>query len=143
MTRARVFCNELVTITCSDGQSRTADPIRRRPHSSRCPPNLVLTMSSSLRVAVCLFPDVTALDFQGPMELFGLLSAKWLQIFGSRFKTLPSTTLETTYLSHDLEPVAPISGPLLQPSATYDVEEQFDIILVPGGLRSGISFQGK
>lgn len=92
-----------------------------------------MSYSSPLRLAVCLFPDVTALDFQGPIELLGCITPKRLRMTGHRFKTLPSTSIEITYLSHNLEPVEPMTGPLLQINNTYETEEQFDILLIPGG----------
>ncbi|KAF7315675.1 DJ-1 protein-PfpI domain-containing protein [Mycena indigotica] len=87
----------------------------------------------SLTAAVCLFPNVTVTDYQGPAELLGLLSS------ARRGRTvvsdkLPDFTIELTYLSHTLEPVKPKVGPRVTPERTYDdAQEQFDIILVPGG----------
>jgi len=86
-----------------------------------------------LRLAVCLFPAVTALDFQGPIELLGFLSPESLK---RRFTNPPSHSIETTYLSHNLDLVKPSSGPLIQPNASYSdsgPSNQYDIILVPGG----------
>ncbi|KAF7315676.1 DJ-1 protein-PfpI domain-containing protein [Mycena indigotica] len=88
---------------------------------------------ASLTVAVCLFPRVTTTDYQGPVELLGLLSAQKVKppILA---KNAPNFTIDITYLSHTLEPVQPIVGPRVQPDRTYDdAQEQFDIILVPGG----------
>jgi hypothetical protein len=92
----------------------------------------------TLRLAVCLFPEVTALDYAGPVELLSFISSKNLQSPMSPFQTPPSHVIETTYLAYTLDPVEPSSGPLLVPSMTYDTEEQFDIILVPGGEQSMI-----
>ncbi|KAJ7130855.1 class I glutamine amidotransferase-like protein [Mycena crocata] len=90
-----------------------------------------------LRVAVCLFPGVTTTDYQGPVELLGILSPKNRQrAINGVFKelTVPDISIELTYLSHTLDPVEPTAGPMVLPSITYDdAQEQFDIILVPGG----------
>ncbi|KAJ7772646.1 class I glutamine amidotransferase-like protein [Mycena maculata] len=92
-------------------------------------------MTQTFRVAVCLFPGVTATDYQGPVELLGILSSKNRQrALSGVSKDLPDLNIEFTYLSHSLEPVEPTAGPLILPSLTYDdAQEQFDIILVPGG----------
>jgi len=92
-------------------------------------------MAQPLRLAVCLFPGVTALDYQGPMELLGFISPKNLN--GSRNDIFPEPLLysiDATYLSHDLEPVEPTSGPQVLPNLSYGAAvSQYDIILVPGG----------
>ncbi|KAJ7902144.1 class I glutamine amidotransferase-like protein [Mycena olivaceomarginata] len=92
-------------------------------------------MTQTLQVAVCLFPRVTATDYQGPVELLGILSAKnRARALAGVSGTLPDLNIEFTYLSHTLDPVEPTAGPNLLPSLTYDdAKEQFDIILVPGG----------
>jgi transcriptional regulator GlxA family with amidase domain len=90
---------------------------------------------TTLRVAVCLFPRVTTTDYQGPVEVMGILSAKNRQraVLGVS-KDLPDLFIEFTYLSHTMDPVEPTAGPRVLPSLTYDdAQEQFDIILVPGG----------
>jgi len=89
---------------------------------------------SPLRLAVCLFPDVSALDYQGPIELLGCLSADVVN--RGFFPTPPSRVIEITFLSHNLEPVKPLIGPLVLPNASYsdtELTNQYDIILVPGG----------
>ncbi|KAJ7497581.1 class I glutamine amidotransferase-like protein [Mycena latifolia] len=89
---------------------------------------------TTLRVAVCLFPGVTTTDYQGPVELLGILSSKNRQRASGISKDLPDLCIEFDYLSHTLDPVEPTAGPLALPSLTYDdAQEQFDIILVPGG----------
>ncbi|KAJ7346926.1 class I glutamine amidotransferase-like protein [Mycena albidolilacea] len=92
-------------------------------------------MTQTLQVAVCLFPRVTVTDYQGPIELLGILSAKNRErALAGVSGTLPDLNIEFTYLSHTLDPVEPTAGPTLLPSLTYDdAKEQFDIILVPGG----------
>jgi len=95
--------------------------------------NSAATVPQPLRLAVCLFPGVTALDYQGPIELLGRLSPENLNIY---FPSPPSHSIETTYLSHNLEPLKPMTGPLVLPNASYSVTDpidQYDIILVPGG----------
>jgi hypothetical protein len=88
-----------------------------------------------LHLAVCLYPNVTALDYQGPIELLSFISA-------GRYSTLDrlgihsNYVIDATYFSHSLEPVSPVAGPSVQASRTYDevkADEQFDILLVPGG----------
>jgi putative intracellular protease/amidase len=93
-------------------------------------------MTVPLRLAVCLFPGVTALDYQGPMELFNFISSKQLSgPIGGLFPN-PPYSIDTTYLSHDLKPIEPFAGPWLLPSTTYgDTVGQYDIILVPGGMQ--------
>lgn len=93
-------------------------------------------MTQTLRVAVCLFPGVTATDYQGPVELLGILSAKNRpRALSGVSKNLPDLQIEFTYLSHTMEPVEPTAGPLILPSLTYDeAQEQFEIILIPGGI---------
>jgi len=78
---------------------------------------------------------VTTTDYQGPVELLGILSAKNRQrALSGVSENLPDLNIEFTYLSHTLDPVEPTSGPLILPSLTYDdAKEQFDIILIPGG----------
>ncbi|KAF7973439.1 hypothetical protein HWV62_15132 [Athelia sp. TMB] len=92
-------------------------------------------MSTPLRLAVCLFPSVTALDYQGPMELLGFLSPQNLERTRSRvFPTQPAYSIETDYLSHSMNPIVPVSGPHVMPTGTYGgTHTQYDIILVPGG----------
>ncbi|KAI5895404.1 class I glutamine amidotransferase-like protein [Schizophyllum commune H4-8] len=94
--------------------------------------------SPSLSVAVCLYPNLTALDYQGPIEFLAALSAKAKPfIFKEQADALP-TLGPFVYLSHTLEPVAPgfsgEAGPRMTPDKTYgEAKEQFDILLVPGG----------
>ena len=96
---------------------------------------LVMSDSRELTIAVCLFPDLTALDYQGPVELFGFLKQE--NIISRRFPTVPKYTLRITYLSHTLDPVPSSPGPDAVPQETYrntiSNNNQFDIILVPGG----------
>ncbi|KAL0061453.1 hypothetical protein AAF712_011676, partial [Marasmius tenuissimus] len=77
-------------------------------------------MSSELKVyclAVCLYPNATMTDFQGPIELFCCFNTTNRKLFGSFFKHLPD------------------AGPKVLPSMTYEegMKTDFDIILIPGG----------
>ncbi|KAK7025065.1 DJ-1 protein-PfpI domain-containing protein [Favolaschia claudopus] len=99
-------------------------------------------MTQTLRVAVCLYPGVTTLDYQGPVELLGMLSAKNREhaALATAGIHIPDVTIEFTYLSHTLEPVEPIAGPPVVPSLTYEnAKEQFDIVLIPGGMYNAAS----
>lgn len=89
-----------------------------------------------LNIAVCLFPNVTALDYQGPIELLGFLKTEMLEktsLFPS-----PKVSLRFTFLSHTLDPVTLSSGPDALPQGTYreviNNNQQFNIFLVPGGM---------
>lgn len=91
-------------------------------------------MAETLSVAVCLFPNVTSLDYQGPVELFGFLTPDRSQ---KHLPSNPTITFKLTYLSHTLDPIKPLSGPTLLPDLTYNsvITDgiQYDILLVPGG----------
>jgi hypothetical protein len=93
------------------------------------------TMSTSvLSLAVCLFDGVCTTDFQGPIELLGFISPKALQ---SKRRPIDSQyAIDTTYLAPSIDPVKTMAGPALVPTRTYAsvvTDEQFDIIVVPGG----------
>jgi putative intracellular protease/amidase len=98
-------------------------------------------MAQPLRLAVCLFSGVTALDYQGPIELLKFISPKYLGSSRSViFPSPPAYSIDVTYLSHNLEPIEPAGGPLILPDASYDATStgsttQYDIILVPGGTQ--------
>ncbi|KAJ6625892.1 class I glutamine amidotransferase-like protein [Mycena sp. CBHHK59/15] len=77
----------------------------------------------TFRVAVCLYQRVTMTDFQGPVELLGILSSNNREraLNGIRphvSKDLPDLNIEFTYLSHTMDPVQPTAGPLILPSLT-------------------------
>lgn len=90
-----------------------------------------------LKLAVCLFPDLTLLDFAGPVQVFALLEPKNVQAHSAMYPTLPPVQVETTYLSHNRAPVVGDAGPAFIPHRTYgevlENFEQYDILLVPGG----------
>ncbi len=91
-----------------------------------------------LRLAVCLFEDVTSLDYQGPIALFGCMEPDFVNKY---LQDLPSSAglkylLEIVYLAHSLGPVKSSPGPPVVPSRRYDDitgSEQFNILLIPGG----------
>jgi hypothetical protein len=93
------------------------------------------------KLAVCLYPKLTTLDFQGPLELIGGLSVENLKTYGSLLPSLPDCAVETEYLSHSMDPVHPGTGPDLVPTKTYSdmMDTQFDIIMIPGGPRTSFS----
>ncbi|KIM83437.1 hypothetical protein PILCRDRAFT_88218 [Piloderma croceum F 1598] len=99
-------------------------------------------MAQPLRLAVCLFSGVTALDYQGPIELLKFVSPKYLSSSRSvMFPIPPAYSIDVTYLSHNLEPIEPAAGPLILPDASYDTtgsKTQYDIILVPGGAHAAL-----
>lgn len=87
-----------------------------------------------LKLSVCLFNNVTALDYLGPIEQLGFLSeaAPVTGQYGSS-----AVLLRISYLAPTLDPVKPSRGPYVLPTATYaqmrDSGEQADILLLPGG----------
>lgn len=89
---------------------------------------------TTLKVAVCLFTDVTNLDFVGPVELLSFLSPE--PIKHGYIKS--DLMLEPTYFHYDNKPFRGSHvGPLVTPDRAYDDlkdGEQFDIILIPGGM---------
>lgn len=91
----------------------------------------------TLRLAVCLFPGVCALDYQGPIELLGFLSP----VSPNRLPSSPKFLLEITYLAPEKDVqaggVTPVRGPKVFADATYEEiiakGEQFNVVLIPGG----------
>ena len=90
-----------------------------------------------LTLAVCLFDYVTAIDFQGPMDLIGSISP-WM-VFNPP-KAVGSlgakVAVDAVYLGPTVDPVKPVAGPQMIPTRTYDSVkegEQFDILLIPCG----------
>lgn len=92
----------------------------------------------TLRLAVCLFPDLTILDFVGPVQVLGALESRIIQAYGASYPALPPVQVETTYFSHNRAPVIGDVGPGLVPQRTYgevlESFEQYDLVLVPGGV---------
>ncbi|KLO14623.1 class I glutamine amidotransferase-like protein [Schizopora paradoxa] len=91
-----------------------------------------MSLPEAWNVAICLFNNVTALDFQGPIELFGFLSPASLERRGSSLFD-PKIALNLHYLSTTLDPITPISGPKMNPTDVYSSTKQYDILLIPGG----------
>lgn len=98
---------------------------------------MATTGIEQLTLAVCLFDNVTALDFQGPMESIGSLAPSMIfnppEIIGSIGSKV---AVDAVYLGPTADPVRPVTGPLMTPTRTYDEvkeDEQFDILLIPGG----------
>ena len=90
----------------------------------------------TLKLAVCLFDDVAFLDFSGPMESIGFL-APWNVLNAGLTHVDSKVAIEAVYLGPSEAPVKPTTGPAMVPTKTYDDvrdDEQFDIIIVPGGL---------
>ena len=92
-----------------------------------------------LRIALCLYPNLTALDYQGPIELFGFFTPNGvaLQPMQDLYAeySIPYV-FDLEYLSHDMNPVKPFAGPPSAPQKTYDEAlEQYDILVIPGGSR--------
>ncbi|KDQ61286.1 hypothetical protein JAAARDRAFT_173908 [Jaapia argillacea MUCL 33604] len=93
-----------------------------------------------LSVAVCLYNDVTVLDYQGALDILGGVGFCCEKGFLPRS---PKFVYDFKYLAKSLEPVQPIgSAPKVVPTMTYsealDPEaKQFDIIIVPAGSMSG------
>ncbi len=89
------------------------------------------------KLAVCIMQDCNALDYQGPVELLTAFSTssrkKWR---GSSYMKFPDQcTIDPVYVSNTLDPIHPMFGPALLANQTYaDAKEQFDIILIPGGM---------
>ena len=93
----------------------------------------------TLRLAVCLFPDLTLLDFIGPVQVLGMLQPKTVQALAPLYyPTLPTVQVEMTYFSHNRAPIVGDVGPALIPQRTYgevlENFEQYDLVLVPGGM---------
>ncbi|CAE6467580.1 unnamed protein product [Rhizoctonia solani] len=93
------------------------------------------TTRTTWKFGVVLFPKLVILDFQGPMELLGLLTK------GSMTQTNPAWPFspyefEIDYLAESLDPVIPGVGPAIVPTKTFSQANatQYDIILVPGGM---------
>ncbi len=97
-------------------------------------------MATVLKLAICLFPKVTALDYQGPIELLGFLSKS---VISKKF--IPHSAyayeIEPTYIAYTKDSLSPYSGPRILPDTTYEDAikgDQFDIIIIPGGTNSNM-----
>ena len=91
-------------------------------------------MPEVLSLALCLFTDAAALDFQGPLGLFGFLFPRGLE--EGLLPAEPAFAIQPSYFAVSMDPVQADPSPSLNPTRTYDSVkpgEQFDIILIPGG----------
>ncbi|KAK7458159.1 hypothetical protein VKT23_010067 [Stygiomarasmius scandens] len=90
-------------------------------------------------LAVCLYPQFTMLDYQGPIEILTAFPSQNRQNLGfiEFLPKFPDIGIEPDYLSHTNEPVEPLMGPNVVPTGTYKqaMEEgkQYDLLLIPGG----------
>ncbi|KAL4254999.1 Class I glutamine amidotransferase-like protein [Abortiporus biennis] len=111
-------------------------------HRRRCNQSIhaASIMTTTLKIAVCLFPLVTASDYQGPIDLLGFLDKNMAP--GSHFPELdfnptPKHNFEIIYLASTKDSVKPDAGPRVVGDETYEdilkKKEQFDILLIPGG----------
>ncbi|KIP04522.1 hypothetical protein PHLGIDRAFT_120629 [Phlebiopsis gigantea 11061_1 CR5-6] len=92
-------------------------------------------MPEVLSLAVVLFDQVFALDFQGPLALFSILAPD--PEIAKLLPHTPAYNIAASYLAVSADPVHAAGGPQLVPTRTYasvKPGEQFDIILIPGGL---------
>ena len=89
-------------------------------------------MSKTYSLAVCLFHQATALDYQGPLEILEFLKADNPSPVTE--EPLP-VTLTIDYLGPVKEPLSLNRGPSAMPTRTYKeaASDQYDILLVPGG----------
>ena len=71
----------------------------------------------SIHIAFLLFPDVTQLDFTGPVQVLSRMG---------------NTTIEL--VAKTLDPVPTDAGFTLQPMATFETAKRADILCIPGGL---------
>jgi len=96
----------------------------------------------TLRLALCLYPGLTPIDFLGPAEVFLSLNPKSFKEHPKIFTTKPAVLVDVTYFSHNLEPVIGDVGPGFVPQRTYkqvlEKYEQYDLVLVPGSVSQPI-----
>jgi putative intracellular protease/amidase len=104
------------------------------------------TTPTLLKLAVCLFPDLTVLDFIGPMTVLKILESRNIETLKASYPMSPRVQIKTTHFSHDLAPVVGDVGPELIPQRTYGEVlanfEQYDLILVPGGEFQSVKSSG-
>ena len=73
-------------------------------------------MSSPLQIGFLIFPQITQLDFTGPLQVFTRIPGAKVHLIWKRFEPLQSDTVLTVI-----------------PTATFDDCPQLDVICVPGG----------
>ena len=74
-------------------------------------------MSAPLQIGILVFPNVTQLDFTGPVQVFSGVPGAKLHLIWKR-----------------IEPVASDSVMILTPTTTFADCPQLDVICVPGGM---------
>ncbi|KAL5632244.1 hypothetical protein ACGC1H_000295 [Rhizoctonia solani] len=87
-----------------------------------------------LSFAVVLYPGVTYLDAQGPMEMLSFASVDAYIKARTGWPT-PDVEFELDYVAETMNPITPSGGARILPSKTFEEVQgkQYDIILVPGG----------
>lgn len=89
--------------------------------------------TQTLNIGLLLLPEYQWLDAAGPVDYINSHSRQMI----SRLQ-LPATIVDKSpiinwhYISNDLTPVRATSGPLQQPSCTFDTYPQLDYLVVPG-----------
>lgn len=137
MSRMHVHLRSIIPLSAVPRLQQTLTAKRhKRANTSSIFIQLIMASLKVYKMAVCLFPDLTQLDMHGPVEILTGFSTEVRKKYAHvPFILLPDgLAIDPTYVSHTLEPVQPMCGPPIVPSATYaDSKEQFDIILIPGG----------
>ena len=92
----------------------------------------------TLKVAVCIFNGVVNSDYVSPLDMLSFLSPDAAKT--GLVQPAPPVFVEPTYFAYSREPFrGSFVGPLYVPDRAYNEVgdgEQFDIILVPGGMCS-------
>jgi len=89
--------------------------------------------TQTLNLGLLLLPEYQWLDAAGPVDYINNHSRKMMS-----YAQLPPAILDKApimnwhYISNDLTPVRATSGPLQQPSCTFDTCPQLDYLIVPG-----------
>ena len=73
-------------------------------------------MPSSLQIGFLVFPQITQLDFTGPLQVFSRVPGATVHLIWKRFEPVPSDTVLT-----------------IIPTQTMAESPQLDVICVPGG----------
>ena len=73
-------------------------------------------MPSSLQIGFLVFPQITQLDFTGPLQVFSRVPGATVHLIWKRFEPVPSDTVLT-----------------IIPTQTIAESPQLDVICVPGG----------
>ena len=73
-------------------------------------------MSSPLQIGFLVFPQITQLDFTGPLQVFSRVPGATVHLIWKRFEPVPSDTVLAVI-----------------PTTTFADCPQLDVICVPGG----------